>query len=181
MKWAFDSDVLHKNGMVTRHNNAEVVRRSGPIDSGLIARNPAGLAHAPKRRVASSPAARSRNESQITKFLEFARVHRLFVPLWFARAGRSGSVRDVTVASLVKGPHVLVEDEGRRRMTSFAPSMKGNPKVAWIPLVKKKDASYVLHSCPAAAMPASCPTVPIADTYAEMLLSLMPGPRPSFS
>jgi integrase len=51
---------------------------------GLIVRNPAEIAQAPKRRPLATGELRARNAEQLTTFLELARGHRLYVALWLS-------------------------------------------------------------------------------------------------
>lgn len=73
-----DTKTVLEVHMVLRRSLSDAVR------GGLIIRNPAEIAHAPKRRPLASAEIRAWNAEQLTAFLEFAGHHSLFAVLWLA-------------------------------------------------------------------------------------------------
>jgi len=73
-----DAKTVLEVHMVLRRSLTDAVRR------GLIVRNPAEIAHAPKRRPLASTEIRAWNAEQLAAFLAFARGHSLFAVLWLA-------------------------------------------------------------------------------------------------
>ena len=71
-----DAKTVLEVHMVLRLALSDALRR------GLIVRNPAEIAHAPKRRPLASAGARAWNAQQLTSFLELASGHPHFVALW---------------------------------------------------------------------------------------------------
>ena len=76
-KGGLDAKTVLEVHMVLRLALSDALRR------GLIVRNPAEIAHAPKRRPLASAETRAWNAQQLNGFLELARGHPHFVALGF--------------------------------------------------------------------------------------------------
>ncbi len=73
-----DAKTVLEIHMVLRRALADAVRR------GIISRNPAEIAHAPKRRPLASPEQRVWNAQELRAFLDLAAGHRHFATYWLA-------------------------------------------------------------------------------------------------
>jgi integrase len=73
-----DTKTVLEIHMVLRRALTDATRR------GIINRNPAELAHAPKRRPLASAEQRAWNAQQLKDFLDLAANHRLFATFWLA-------------------------------------------------------------------------------------------------
>jgi len=73
-----DTKTVLEIHMVLRRALTDATRR------GIITRNPAELAHAPKRRPLASAEQRAWNAQQLNEFLDLAADHRLFATFWLA-------------------------------------------------------------------------------------------------
>ena len=77
-KGGLDAKTVLEVHMVLRLALSDALRR------GLIVRNPAEIAHAPKRRPLASAETRAWNAQQLNSFLELASGHPHFVALWLS-------------------------------------------------------------------------------------------------
>jgi integrase len=73
-----DANTVLEIHMVLRRALTDAMRR------GLISRNPAEIAHAPKRRPLASAEMRAWNAQQLNAFLQLASDHSLFTVFWLA-------------------------------------------------------------------------------------------------
>ena len=73
-----DTKTVHEIHMVLRRALGDAVRR------GILIRNPAELAHAPKRRPIASTEMRCWNASQLNDFLQASSAHPLYTVFWLA-------------------------------------------------------------------------------------------------
>lgn len=71
-----DTKTVHEIHMILRRALGDAERR------GLIVRNPAVIAHAPKRRPLATAEIRAWNAEQLAQFLRLVRDHSLFVAFW---------------------------------------------------------------------------------------------------
>lgn len=77
-KGGLDTKTVLEVHMVLRRALTDAVRR------GLITRNPADIAHAPKRRPLATAEIRAWNAQQLSAFVELAAGHSLFAALWLS-------------------------------------------------------------------------------------------------
>jgi integrase len=73
-----DTKTVLEVHMVLRRALSDAIRR------GIITRNPAEIAHAPKRRPLASAEVRAWNAQQLSTFLEFSAGHSLFAAFWLS-------------------------------------------------------------------------------------------------